>query len=161
MCGNHTQGVKTVMNGNPTEHMSVFKYVGYLALNYKSESNEKLQIYSKLHGNIRRQMTEETELRIHNIAVRVALKFCSEAWVLRKRHEQNLEASPMKFLRHWLEIIKLDWERNESIRDKLGVQNSVREIHWYQQKWLHHLKRMDRKGYPNRHCSINRKGGET
>jgi hypothetical protein len=43
-------------------------------------------------------MTEETELRIQNITAKIALKFCSEAWVLRKGHEQSLEASQMKFL---------------------------------------------------------------
>jgi len=66
----------------------------------------------------------------------------------------------MKFLRHQLGIIKLLWKRNQSIRDKLGMQNTVQEVHWYQQKWLQHLKR-HRTGYPNRHCSVNQKGGET
>jgi hypothetical protein len=100
---------------------------------YKSESEKKLQLYGKLHGIIWRQVTKETELRIHNITAKVALKFCSEAWVLRNGHEPNPEASPVKFLRHPLGIIKLDWERNQSTGDKLGAQNSVREIQWYQQ----------------------------
>jgi hypothetical protein len=64
VCGNHIQGVKTVINGNPTEHISDFKYLGCLTSDYKSESDEKLQIYSKLHGIIWRQMTKETEFRI-------------------------------------------------------------------------------------------------
>jgi len=155
VCGNHIQGVNTFINGNPTEHISDIKYLGYLTSDCKSESDEKLQIYSKLHGIMWRQMTKEIELRIHNITAKVALKFYSEAWLLRKGHEQNLEASPMKFLIHPLGIFKLDWERKQSIRDKLGVQNTVQEIHWYQQKWLQHLKRMERTGYPNRHYSIN------
>ena len=45
-------------------------------------------------------MNKETKLRIHNITAKVALKFGSEAWVLRKREEQRLEAAQMKFLRH-------------------------------------------------------------
>jgi hypothetical protein len=36
------------------------------------------------------------------------LKFRREAWVLKKREEQRLEAAKMKFLRHLLEITKLD-----------------------------------------------------
>jgi len=39
------------------------------------------------------------------------LKFGSEAWVLKKREEQRLEAAQMKFLRHFLEITKLDKEK--------------------------------------------------
>jgi hypothetical protein len=40
------------------------------------------------------------ELRIHNITAKAALKFGSEAWALKKRDEQLLEAAQMKFLRH-------------------------------------------------------------
>jgi len=36
------------------------------------------------------------------------LKFGSEAWVLKKREEQRLEAAQIKFLRHLLGITKLD-----------------------------------------------------
>jgi len=46
--------------------------------------------------------------RIHNITTKATLKFGSEAWVLKKREEQRLEAAQMKFLRHLLGITKLD-----------------------------------------------------
>ena len=35
-------------------------------------------------------------LRIHNITAKAALKLGSEAWVLKKREEQRLEAAQMK-----------------------------------------------------------------
>jgi len=38
-------------------------------------------------------MNKETKLRIHNITAKAALKFGSEAWVLKKRDEQRLEAT--------------------------------------------------------------------
>jgi hypothetical protein len=79
-------------------------------------------------------MKKETKLRIHNITVKAALKFGSEAWVLKKREEQCLEAAQMKFLRNLLGITKLDREKNQTIREKLGVQNTVKEIKQYQQK---------------------------
>jgi len=66
----------------------------------------------KINGVIRRhfgkQMNKETKLRIHNITAKAALKFGCEAWVLKKREEQRLEAAQMKFLRHLLGITKLD-----------------------------------------------------
>ena len=37
--------------------------------------------------------------------------FGSEAWVLKKREEQHLEAARMTFLRHLLGITKWDKER--------------------------------------------------
>jgi hypothetical protein len=51
--------------------------------------------------------------------------------VLKKREEQRLEAAQMKFLRHLLGITKLDKEKNECIREKMGAQNTVKEIKQY------------------------------
>jgi hypothetical protein len=42
-------------------------------------------------------MNKETKLRIHNITPKAALKFGSEAWVLKKREKQRLEAAQIKF----------------------------------------------------------------
>ena len=75
-------------------------------------------------------MNKETKLRIHNITAKAALKFGSEAWVLKQREE----AAQMKFLRHLLGIKKLDKEKNPCIRQKMGVQNIVKEIKQYQKK---------------------------
>jgi hypothetical protein len=84
---------------------------------------DKIQTYNKINGVIWRhfgkQMTKETILRIHNITAKAALKFGSEAWVLKKRDAQRLEATQMKFLTHLLGITKLDRERNQSVREKL------------------------------------------
>ena len=43
-------------------------------------------------------MNKETKLRIHNITAKAALKFGSEAWVLKKRDEHSLKAAQTKFL---------------------------------------------------------------
>ena len=48
------------------------------------------------------------------------MKFGSEAWVLKEREEQRVEAAQMKFLRHLLGITKLDTEKNQCIREKNG-----------------------------------------
>jgi hypothetical protein len=81
--------VKTVINNNSLEKVSYFQYLGYLTFDYKNYLEDKLQTYNKLNDSIRRhfgkQMTKETELRIHIITVRVVLKFCNVVWVLKKR----------------------------------------------------------------------------
>jgi len=63
-------------------------------------------------------MKKETKLRIHNIIAKAALKFGSEAWVLKKREEQRLAATQMTFLGPLLGITKLDKEKNQCIRQK-------------------------------------------
>ena len=84
----------------------------YRVSKFKSDLEDKLQTYNKINGAIRRQfgkqMNTETKLRIHNITAKAALKLESEAWVLKKREEQRLEAAQMKFLRQLLGITKLD-----------------------------------------------------
>jgi len=72
-------------------------------------------------------MNKETKLTIYNITAKAALKFRTEAWVLKKRDKQRLEAAHMEFLRHLLGITKLDKKR-QCIREKTGAQNIVKEI---------------------------------
>jgi len=89
---------------------------------FKSDVKDKLQTYNKINGAIRRhfgkQMNKETKLRIHNIIAKAALKFGSEAWVLKKREDQRLEAAQMKLLRHLLGITKVDKEKNNVLGKK-------------------------------------------
>ena len=122
MCGNYIQRVKIVINNNITEQVTDFKYLGYRISEYKSDLEDKLQTYKKINEAIRRhfgkQMNKETKLRIRNITAKAALKFGSEAWVLKKREEQRLEAAEMKFLRHLLGITKLDKEKNQYLGKK-------------------------------------------
>jgi hypothetical protein len=58
-------------------------------------------------------MNKESKSRIY-ITTKAALKFESEAWVLKKGEEQGLEAAKMNFLRHLLGITKLDKEKKQS-----------------------------------------------
>ena len=89
---------------------------------------------------------------------KAALKFGSEAWVLKKREEQRLEATQMKFLRHLLGITKLDKEIKQCIREKTGAQNIVKEIKVYQKKWLQHVQRMDTNRLPKQAVQYEPKG---
>ena len=69
---------------------------------------------------------------MNSITAKAALKFGSEAWLLKKREEQ---------------LTKLDKE-NQCIRGKTGAQNIVKEIKQYQKKWLKHVQRMDKNILP-------------
>ena len=62
------------------------------------------------------QLRNERKRKSCHITAKAAFKFRSEAWILKKREEQRLEAAQMKFLRHLLGITKLDKEKNQCIR---------------------------------------------
>ena len=103
-------------------------------------------------------MNKETKLIIHNITAKAALKFGSEAQVLKKREDQRLEAAQMKFLRHLLGITKLDKEKNQCIRQKKRAQNIVKEIKQYQKKCLQHVERIDTNRLPKQALQYKPKG---
>ena len=79
------------------------------------------------------------------------MKFGSEAWLLKKREEQRLEAAQMKFLRHLLGITKLDKEKNQCIRGKTGAQNIVKEIEQYQKSGYNTYRGWTQIDYQDRH----------
>ena len=81
--------------------------------------------------------------RIHSTTAKAIFKLDSETWVLKKIDEQRLEAAQMKFLRYLLGINKSGQERNQSVREKPRVLNTVLEIQQYQRKWLQYPQRMD------------------
>jgi len=151
-----------VINDNIIEQVTYLKYLGYCISEYKSDLEDKLQTYNKINGAMRRhfgkKMNKETKLRIHNITAKAALKFRSEAWVLKKRKEQRLEAAQAKFLRHLLWITKLDKEKNQCIRGETGAQNIVKEIKHYQKKRLKHVQRMDTNRIPKQALHYRPKG---
>jgi len=64
----------------------------------------------------------------------------------------------MKFLRHLLGITKLDKEKNQCIRAKMGTQNIVEEIKQYQKKWLQLVQRMDTNRIPKHAIRYRPKG---
>jgi len=97
---------------------------------------------------LEKKTNKETKLRMNNITAKAALKFGSEAWVLKKREEQHFEASQMKFLRHLLGITKLDKKRINVLGKKTRAQNIVKEIKQYHKKWLQHVQRMDTNRLP-------------
>jgi hypothetical protein len=64
----------------------------------------------------------------------------------------------MKFLRNLLVITELDRDRNQSVREKLGLQNIVLEIKQYQREWLQHVERMDTDRIPKQPLKYRPKG---
>ena len=89
-------------------------------------------------------MNKETKLRIHNITAKAALKFGSEAWVLKKREEKRLDEIFETLTRN----NKIGKEKNQYIREKTGAQNIVKEIKQYQEKWLQYVQRKDTNRLP-------------
>ena len=151
-----------MINDNIIGKVTDFKYLVYRISEYKSDLEDILQTYNKINRVIRRhfgkEMNKETKLRIHYITAKATMEFGSEAWVLKKRGEQRLEAAQMNFLRHLLGITKINKEKNQHIRQKTGAQNIITETEQYQKKWLQHVQRMDTNRLPKQALQYKPKG---
>jgi len=67
----------------------------------------------------------------------------------------------MEFLRHLLEITKLDKEKNQCIGGKRGAENIVKDMKPYQKKWLQHVQRMGTDRLPKQALQYEPKGRRT
>jgi len=67
---------------------------------------------------LEKKLTKKQNQEFIIFTAKTALKFGSEAWVLKQREERRLEAAQVKFLRHLLGITKRDKEKNQCIRGK-------------------------------------------
>jgi hypothetical protein len=70
--------VRIVTNDNIIEQITDFKYLGYRISEYNIQQNK--WSYTETFW---KKINKETKLRIHSITAKAALKFGSEAWVLK------------------------------------------------------------------------------
>jgi len=85
----------------------------------------------------------------------------SEAWVLKKREEQPLEAAQMKFLRHLLGITKLDKEKNQCNKKKHGStkhSKGNKTVPGKEATTRQHVQRMDTNRIPKQALQYKPKG---
>jgi hypothetical protein len=72
--------------------------------------------------NCDKQMVKETQLRLHNITPKAALKYGSENWILGNKKEHRIfQAAQTKFLREILGMTILDKIRNPKIKARINV----------------------------------------
>jgi hypothetical protein len=106
-------------------------------------------------------MTKEIELKIHNSRAITVLKFCNEAWVLKKRDEKRKTDSYInETSKTPVRITKLDrkkihpLETNWVCRTLFDKYNSINKSGYNTYiEWIE-------TGQPSRSCSINIKLGE-
>jgi len=121
--------------------------------------------FDKINRAVRRhfgkEMNKETKLRIHSITAEAALKFGSEALVLKKREEQRLEAAQMKVLRHLLGITKLDKGKNHCFREKNGSTEYSKGSKTTRKSGYNTYRGWTQIDYQNKRYNINQRDGGT
>jgi hypothetical protein len=76
-------------NNKIIKQLSAFKYLGNTISHWNNDAQlePNIQMYNRINRIIRRhfgrQMSKETQLRIHNITSKSALRYGSENWILK------------------------------------------------------------------------------
>ena len=79
--------------------------------------------------------------KFYRTAIRLALLYSIEYWVIKRHHAQKMSVAEMHMLRWMCSNTQRDKVRNEDIRTKIGVafiDEKMRENHL---RWLDHVRR--------------------
>jgi len=90
-------------------------------------------------------------LNIYNALIKSSLLYCSETWRLTENNERRVEATEMDALRRSSRISRKDRIRNVTIRQQIGLEETViKEIEQNQLTWFGYVQRMAEERLPKR-----------
>jgi hypothetical protein len=145
---------KTVINNKITEQINTFNYLG-CSLSYEREKDvtTKISKFLQIAGIINQvlkpsKVQRQTRLIIYNTLAIPILLYGSEAWTLKGRDKPRITAAEMKFMRKTAKYTWQDHKRNQDITEELKIQPVMEKINNYKNKWIQHVRRMDRARLP-------------
>jgi hypothetical protein len=145
---------KIVINNKIIEQINTFNYLG-CSLSYEREKDvtTKVSKFLQITGIINQvlklsKVQRQTRLRIYNtVAIPILLYGC-EAWALKEQDKPRITAAEMKFMRKTAKYTWQDHKRNQDITEELKIQQVMEKINNYKNKWIQHVRRMDRARLP-------------
>lgn len=90
-----------------------------------------------------RQLTTHRKYNIYNAMIKSSLLHGSETWRMTERNKRMLEATEMDALRRSARISRMDRVRNEDIRRRVGLEDTIiKDFEQKQLTWYGHVQRM-------------------
>jgi hypothetical protein len=143
---------KIVINNKIIEQINIFNYLG-CSLSYETEKDitTKVSKFLQITGIISQvlkpsKVQRQTRLRIYiTLAVPILLNG-SEAWTLKEQDKSRITAAEIEFMRKTAKYTWQDHKRNQDITEELEIRSVMEKINNYKNKWIQHVRRMDRAG---------------
>jgi hypothetical protein len=82
----------------------------------------------------------------------------SEAWTICRSDRTRITTAEIKFLRRTAGYTKLDKKRNTDILRELKINSALQHTDQYNNKWKHHVQKMDRSHIPRQMLTNSPKG---
>ena len=152
MCvGQRSTKPAILMQGEVVPETCEFKYLGSTIQKHgdcgtevKRRTQAGWNSWRKVTGVMcDRRMPNELKGNVYKAVVRPAMMYGMETVPLTKKQERELEVTEMRMLRWTLGLTKLDRERNENVRERLGVEEISRKIRESRLRWFGHVERRD------------------
>lgn len=140
------------MNETPLEQVGSIKYLGTIidkTGRYEEEINSRITSATKLYHSIRngfinkKEISTKTKLTIYKTIYLPTLTYGSETWVLTEKLKRKIQVMEMKYLRRVANVTLVDKIRNDTIRERLGVESVGKYIEKSQLRWWGHLNRLN------------------
>ena len=105
--------------------------------------------YSLNHTLInKKEVSKKVKLQVYNSMYKPTLTYASESWTMNTKHQSQIQAAEMRYLRRTAGKTKLDRVRNINIREELKQTPLTRDIENKQLRWYGHVNRMEKKRIP-------------
>ena len=152
-------GEDLIVDGGSCARVDLFKYLGsYLDRRGSSVDDVRRRVEQSrkatrmLHPVLWNDtISEVNKKRIFTTIVEAILTYASETWTMDPRLYSKVQAVEMDFWRRCLRVTRLDRLRNDVIRERMGVSESVNErIAQRRLRWYGHCRRMSLDRWPRR-----------
>ena len=75
-----------------------------------------------------REFSREAKVTVYEAVVIPTLTYRCETWVLKEREKSRLQATEMRVLRKITGVSRLDHVRNETVRERLGLEPVLKKV---------------------------------
>lgn len=134
-----------------------YKYLGVMVtkegirerdiINRSGQGRKSIQMLNSVLWS--KDITKNTKKTIYKTITESITTYGSEVWVVNKRMENRLMAVEMDFWRRSCRVSRLDRVRNETIRERMEVEDSIIDtINKKKLLWYGHLNRMPNRRWP-------------
>ena len=137
------------INGSPVDKVDDFVFLGSNVPSVEADVKRRTRLAAWAFGRLKRTVWTNQDIsrllkvRIYKALILPIAIYGAESWTLRQADTRQLESFEMRCLRVILGVHLMDRVKNEEIRQRLNIPNTIcEEVSKRRMKWFGHVVRM-------------------
>ena len=137
------------INGSPVDKVDDFVFLGSNVPSVEADVKRRTRLAAWAFGRLKRtvwtnqDISRSLKVRIYKALILPIAIYGAESWTLRQADTRHLESFEMRCLRVILGVHLMDRVKNEEIRQRLNIPNTIcEEVSKRRMKWFGHVVRM-------------------